>query len=346
MEHVEIWGQFLIAASFIIFAGIKLTTYGDILSERLNLGHAFIGAVLIGWSTSLPELVLSIGTAVYAQAPNITMGNVLGSNLFNIFIIVMLDFLYRKGAILRSVDTKVSTSTYLSLIIVSVVGALLYCNQQNIVAISSVDIGISQLGYDSIIIFTVYIICMVVLFRADKSPHGNAEKKYNGISLSKILLKCVGVIAIIIFTGLWLSVIATQIKGFYGLEEGFVGSFFLAIVSSLPEVMTCFIAIRMGFINMAIGTLFGSNIFNMGIIAVCDVFYPNQIFKHFNSTGHYVALVSVILMTIVTLMALRLKRNKVSRYVGFESLIIAALYIGSVYTIYDPSWLEGIFASK
>ncbi|WP_372364688.1 sodium:calcium antiporter [Candidatus Uabimicrobium sp. HlEnr_7] len=345
MEHLQIWGSFLVSAILIIFAGVKLTKYGDILSERLNLGHAFIGAVLIGWSTSLPELVLSIGTAVYANAPNITMGNVLGSNLFNIFIIVILDIVYHQGAILRSVEKKVSLSTILSLMMVCAVGTCLYLNVSGKIDISSIDLGFSKLGYDSVVIFSMYLICMVVLFRSDRGgAKADTVKKYDGITLGSVLLKCLFVIGIIVGTGLWLSDIATDINRVYELDAGFVGSFFLAIVSSLPEVMTCFIAVRMGFNNMAIGTLFGSNVFNMGIIAFCDVFYPGHLFKQFNSS-HYTGVIFVILLTFVTLGTLKFKQGKQAKFIGSESLLIAGLYLLGMYTIYDPSWLRMIFGS-
>ena len=344
MEHLQIWGSFLTAAALIIFAGVKLTKYGDILSERLNLGHAFIGAVLIGWSTSLPELVLSIGTAVYSNAPNISMGNVIGSNLFNIFIIVILDVVYRQGAVLRSVDSKVRLSTILSLVMVCLVGTCLYLNLSQKINISSIDLGFSKLGYDSIVIFAMYLLCMVALFRSDQEEEHKGQKKYDGIALSTVLLKCLFVIAIIVGTGLWLSVIAKNINQVYKLDEGFVGSFFLAIVSSLPEVMTCFIAVRMGFNNMAIGTLFGSNIFNMGIIAFCDIFYGEHLFKQFDSS-HYIGIVFVVLLTLVTLGTLKFKQGKKAYFIGSESIVIAGLYVLAMYTIYDSSWLKMIFGS-
>jgi len=132
MDHFIIWGQFLIAAILVVIAGYKLTRYGDVFSEKFKLGHVFIGSVLIGWCTSLPELVLSIGTVAYIQppSPSISIGNVLGSNLFNIFIIVFLDIIYWKGPILRKAEPNVKLSVWFSLGMAVLLGLALFFSMQ------------------------------------------------------------------------------------------------------------------------------------------------------------------------------------------------------------------------
>jgi len=348
MEHLALWGQFFIASLFIVFAGFKLTKYGDIFSEKLHLGHAFIGAVLIGWSTSLPELVLSIGTATYSKVPDVSMGNVLGSNLFNILIIVFLDLYYWKGPILRTANSKIRLSVWLSLLMVLLVGGALFSH-------SIYQIPILKVGYDSCIIFVVYMACMWLLYRnehKDEDPHlpeKYYQDKYAHVSMSTLTAKAMSVVALIVLAGLWLSQLAPLIAKQYALEQGFVGSFFLAIVSSLPEVITCFIAIRMGFHSMAFGTLFGSNIFNMAIIAFCDVFYRdgNIFYAVYTKSGlhHLSSVVVVVVMTLLTISILRFcKPTKKGWFIGFESIAITVLYLVALYCIYNPAFIDPVLA--
>lgn len=343
MTHMELWGQFLIAALLIIFTGFKLTKYGDILSEKLGLGHAFIGAVLIGWSTSLPELVLSIGSATYGGAPNISMGNVLGSNLFNLLIIVMLDIYYWKGPILRTVGSRLTLSAFLSMFMSLLAGGALFLQAKG----AMFEIPFLNMGIDAASIFVVYMLCMWLLYKSGKKDgqESESEAKYKDTSLALVVIKSFVMIGIIVGAGLWLSALAPHISKKYALEGGFVGSFFLAIVSSLPEVITCFIAVKMGMNEMALGTLFGSNIFNIAIISFCDIFYrKGNIFQDVykvSGRSHLSSVMSILLMTFVTIYILRFcNKKRKGLFVGFESIIIALLYFVALYFIYNPSILK------
>ena len=342
MDHVIFWSQFVAGAMLIIFSGIKLTKYADIISEKTKLGHGFIGAVLIGWSTSLPELVLSIGTSSYLGKPDMTMGNVLGSNLFNLFILVLLDFYFLEGAILRFAKKSIKVAAFLSFIIVMAVGVTI-CMPQLVAG--GLEVGPLKVGYNAAMIFGIYLLAMLILYLVDRGNVTEQEKKYEEVTLKSVLVKCFLVVAVIVAAGLWLSKLADQLQVLYKLNESFVGSFFLAIVSSLPEVITCFVAVRMGFHSMAIGTLFGSNIFNMGIIAFCDIFYTkaymlNDIQGGGFVTSHVSSIVLVGLMTIVTILFLRSDTENKGKFIGIESILIAGLYGFSLYLTYQtPNFL-------
>ena len=363
MEHLMIWGQFLVAAIIIIFCGIKLTKYADILSDRLKLGHAFVGAILIGWSTSLPELVISIGTSAYAKAPDITMGNVLGSNLFNIFIIVFLDLYYLRGPILRNATSKnLMLSVVLSLIMVALAGTALFTH------IPAIQVGPVTIGYSAAIIFSVYMLSMLMLYLVEKFGKVEEEahrkivkkaivvkdqekEKFMDVSLKLVLGKCLIVVVLVVATGLWLSKMSETIQKVYDLQEGFVGAVFLAVVSSLPEFITSMIAVRMGFHNMAIGALFGSNIFNIAIFSICDIFYiEKDIFTIVQESrlNHVPAAIGVILMTLVVMFALRGNdkegEERKSHFIGFSSILLAVLYAAAIYFTYKPDTLLPVWS--
>lgn len=91
-----IWLQFFISAVIIIIAGTKLSLYADVISERTGLSKAWIGMILLGVVTSLPEVATSVASAVKINAPDLAFGNIFGSNMINLFIIPLTDVAYRK----------------------------------------------------------------------------------------------------------------------------------------------------------------------------------------------------------------------------------------------------------
>ena len=94
-----VWLKFLISAGIIIAAGTKLSFYANIISERTGLSKAWIGMVLLGLVTSLPELATTFASAVKLNAVDLALVNVLGINIFNLMIIVLLNFLHRQGSV-------------------------------------------------------------------------------------------------------------------------------------------------------------------------------------------------------------------------------------------------------
>ena len=87
------WTGFIICTLVIVYSGTKLAKYGDIIAEKTGLGRAWIGLVLMASVTSLPELVTGISSVIYADVPDIAVGDVLGSCVFNMLILAILDAL-------------------------------------------------------------------------------------------------------------------------------------------------------------------------------------------------------------------------------------------------------------
>ena len=86
-----IWIQFLAAALVIVFAGVHLARYGDVLGEKIGLGRSWVGVVLLAATTSLPELFTGFGSTALSALPDIAVGDVLGSCMFNLLILSFMD---------------------------------------------------------------------------------------------------------------------------------------------------------------------------------------------------------------------------------------------------------------
>src|SRR3990170_7758783 len=90
-----LWLGFIVCTSIILYSGTKLSRYGDIIAEKTGLGRVWIGVVLMASVTSLPELVTGITSVTYAGVPDIAAGDVLGSCVFNMLILAILDAVHR-----------------------------------------------------------------------------------------------------------------------------------------------------------------------------------------------------------------------------------------------------------
>ena len=94
-----VWFEFIVCLLLIAVAGYRLSLYGDIIGEKLELSRSWIGVVMVASVTSLPELVTGISSVTVAQTPDIAAGDVLGSCVFNLLLIVILDFLHRQESV-------------------------------------------------------------------------------------------------------------------------------------------------------------------------------------------------------------------------------------------------------
>jgi cation:H+ antiporter len=321
-----IWTQFALAAGIIIVAGYKLSHYGDQIAKRTGLSQTFIGIVLFSTITSLPELTVCITSSSIVEAPDLAVGNIFGSNLFNLLLIAVLDIVQGKGAILDLLS--------LSHVLAASLGILLAG-----LAILSIGLGLSFnlgfLGLESIILILIYALGIRILYRHETlgslkgaSEAQESEKKTMGRAV--YLFFALAAIAIV-GAGMWLSITADAIAQTTGWGRSFIGSFMLAIVTSLPELAVGIPLVRMGAFDMAIGNLLGSNIFNIAIIPVADIFFTQGAILANVSQNHILTAVLGIVMTNIVIMDLIYRAKKVPWRIGWGSISIIILYfLGSI----------------
>ena len=95
-----LWIQFIICVVIVVAASSVLSRYADVIAEKTGLGRAWVGAILLAGVTSLPELVSGITAVTVLNAPNLAIGGIVGSNLFNLTLIAVMDVAYQPGSIL------------------------------------------------------------------------------------------------------------------------------------------------------------------------------------------------------------------------------------------------------
>jgi len=330
---LNIWIQFSISAIIIILAGFKLAKYGDIIAEKTGIGRAWIGMIFLAGATALPEFFTTCSSIVVEDAPNLAAGNVLGSIIFNLFIIAILDIVQGHGPILRKVNLGLILLGAISVIlsVVAILGMLL----KNTVSVFSI-------GPASFLIVGIYLVGMRLSFRyqyrsSDESQdvEANEEKKYEKISISKTIFGYLLCAAAIFGGSVWVAHAAKQIAVVTGLGETFVGSLFLAIVTSLPELMATIGAVRMGLFDMAIGNIFGSNMLNIVLIPISDVLFRTGSMYAYLSSTHILTAIVGILLTMIVIIGIIYRSKKSFLKLGWDAIVIIIVYIISTYMIFS-----------
>ena len=169
MDHAWLWTQFIIASAVIVIAGSRLSRYADVISEKLKLGHVFVGMIFLGWVTSLPELVLSLGSTIYVGEPDLAIGNVLGSCLFNLMILVVTDIVVIRGLFYTRTNPRsavTGTASFFMLFLAAC--GLLLPMWVSMPLVFGMDIF-------SVIIIVSYVGVTVYLYQHDKKSGLNEE---------------------------------------------------------------------------------------------------------------------------------------------------------------------------
>lgn len=259
-----VWLQFLFSAAIVVAAAIKLAQYGDVIAVRTKLSGMFIGTLLMAGATSLPELLAAIN-ALAINAPNLAAGGMFGSSMFNMFILAVLDLVNQQARILRRVAMNHALTASLANLLL---GLIIFF------VLADVNAGIGWVGYDSLVIIVIYVAGVRFIqvqggrppsdLPADEAQIPSLRRAVVGFSVAAVVL-------VLITPALINS--ADQIAETTGLGTGFIGATLLAITTSLPELVATIAAVRIGAFDLAVGNLFGSNIFNMFAIGLTDVFY-------------------------------------------------------------------------
>lgn len=322
---------FILAAALTVYAAIKLSTYADVISEKSTMSGMLVGTVLLAGATSLPEVTTSV-SAVMINNPDIAIGNMLGSNLFNIFILAMFDLYYRQKRLFNeaSRDHLYTASLGLMLTLVTMIALIV-----------RIDFTILGIGIDALLIAGLYALGIYYIGQRPKEPTTEQEVKEevgvsvtDSIPVKRAVIGFIIAALVIMGAGTALSVFGDQIAVVTGLGSSFVGSFLIAASTSLPEAVAVFVALKLGNVNLAFGSILGSNIFNMLIIAMSDVFYRGGSILADVSTSHLVTAIGITILSVLVMYSV-LRKDVTSkfRYV-LPSVLVVLVYFASSYFIF------------
>jgi cation:H+ antiporter len=214
------WLKFALCVVLIGLAGPVLTQYGKIISRLTGLSRSWIGLVLLATTTSLPELITGISAVTVADAPNIAVGDTLGSCLFNLVMLVLLDELSREEPMYRRIDQGHLLTAGFGVILIGAAGAFVLLSQ------SAPGFRLLHISGYTPFISVIYLIAMRAAFVYERraKPPPQIIKAAIGSSLSGALLRYSGAAAMVVAAGAWLPFVGQELATVMGWKTTFVGT--------------------------------------------------------------------------------------------------------------------------
>jgi cation:H+ antiporter len=330
---VEIWLQFGTCAVLIGFAGAALSRYGDVIGDKAGLSGTWIGLALLATVTSLPELVTGVSSVTIADAPNIAVGDVLGSCVFNLLILAALDFLHRVEPLYHRAQRGHILSAGFGIILIGLSGLGVMLGNRLAAA------GLGHVGAYTPLIVLLYLIAIRTVFSYERTQREDfAEKRadrYAHLSLRQAVTRYALAAAVVVGAGAWLPFLGMRLAVIMGWHDTFVGTLFVAGVTSLPELVVTVAAVRIGALDMGVANLLGSNLFNLCILAIDDLlFLKGPLLSHV-SPMHAVSALSAMVMNGVVIVGLLYRPGtRLFRCVGWISLALVTLYLVNSYMLF------------
>jgi cation:H+ antiporter len=327
-----LWLSFLTCTAVIVYSGAKLAQYGDIIAEKTGLGRAWIGLVLIASVTSLPELITGISSVTVAGVPNIAVGDVLGSCVFNILIMAVLDAQSR----IMPISGKAHQGTILS----AGFGILLLGTIALSILSQKYLTPLGWIGPYSLFFVIVYFVAVRLVYFYEKRQlaaflkEKSIKMKYDDISTKTAVVNYILNAVFVIIAAVFLPKIGESIAEMTGLGQTFVGNIFIAIATSLPELVVSLSAVKIDAVDLAVGNLFGSNLFNVFILAIDDIFYMKGPILSFAEQNHVFSALSAITMTAIAIIGLIYRAEKKRLFLAWDSIGIVFVYIVNIMLLY------------
>lgn len=332
-EVLLVWLQFVACAAVITVAGARLSRYGDVIADKTAVSGSWIGLVLMASVTSLPELVTGVSAVAAADAPDIAVGDVMGSCVFNLAVLVVIDFLHRDEPIYRRTSQGHILSAGFGVVLIGFAGlTVLLGSKAN--ALAAWHIGAS-----TPIILLLYLVAMRAIFQYEREqmavPGRDEASRYPGITLRQVAIRYAVAAAAIAAAGVSLPFVGTRLAEVMGWHTTFVGTLLVAGATSLPELVVTTVALRIGAVDMAVANLLGSNLFNIAILAVDDIFFRRGPLLAHVSRMHAISAASAVVMTGIVIVALLYRpKTRIFRTVGWVSLGLFTVYLLNAYVLY------------
>ncbi len=310
---------FLLAGLFLLQRGAAWFVNGSSsLARKFHISELTIGLTIVAFGTSAPELVVN-SFAASSGNHEIVFGNIIGSNIFNLFVILSIIGFIHPAKVQSSTAWKEIPFSFISLLLLFII-----TNDQLIFNKAKSQIGLLD-GIILLIAFALFIFYAFRQLKSDAIPREDAENPEKNY---KILLLVVFGLTGLVVGGKLVVDHAVKIAMEIGISEKMVGLLIVAPGTSLPELATSIVAIIKKKNDIAVGNIIGSNIFNVLFILPISAFIKPLIYNtDFNFDVIFLAIGTVILF-----MAMYTgKKKQIDRW---EAFVLLALYIGYIVWIF------------
>lgn len=320
---LQVWLEFAVCIVVIAVAGLRLIRYGERIAALTGLSRSWVGLVLVATVTSLPEMVTGLSAVVLAAAPDIAVGDALGSCVFNLAILAVADVLHRRGPLYAQASSSHMLAAGLGVSLCAAVALALMLSREGAVPV------IGHISLASVLLLILYAGSMRLLFVAEQRSGADCVTPEPGtMTLKQALMGYSMASVVIVAMGIWLPHLGVQIARAMGWSSSFVGTLFVAMATSLPELATTWGAIRIGAVDLAFGNLLGSNLFDVLILVLDDVAYAPGPIWAVVAPVHAVSAVTAALMSAAVIVALASRpMQRVWRMASWVSIALLALYL-------------------
>ncbi len=323
--------EFVACAAVIVVAGTFLSKFADAIADLTGLGRLLIGSVLLAGATSLPELTVDI-SAVRLGAANLAVGDLLGSSLMNLLILAVLDLTHHsRGKMLSKQAAAHALSGSLAAALTALVGLGLLTGN----ALAPFTLfGVSPAIYLLVISYALGVRLIYLDQRiAARAAGPEAAAPPPGMTLTKAIAGFAICSVVILVAGPFLAHAADELARQTGLGGTFVGTTLVAFSTSLPELVATLAALRLGSHDLAIGNIFGSNAFNMILLAPLDAVHQGSLLAAV-APGHTITCFAVVLAMLVTIMGQLYQSEMRTRLIEPDAWLVILIVAGSLALIY------------
>ncbi|MFC7321156.1 sodium:calcium antiporter [Halobacillus campisalis] len=327
MSNVLVFGLFILAAVATFFVASRLTMFGDAVKEKTKASSSFMG-ILIGVAISLPELTSSV-TAIAIDAPDLAVGNLIGSNLFNIMGLAIFDLVYRRHQVMThaTVESKLYGWLVILLTLIVLLGLSL-----------SLPTHIFHISYSTIAVVLLYFIGSKWI--NDRTEYKGRKikreiKRYKEYTYKQVVTYFAAAAVGIMIIGSVLTITAERIATITGLGTSFVGAFLVAISTSLPDAVSVGTALKLRQFNLGVSSLLGSNAFNLMVLAITDIIYlRGGLLSESGPSNLITGGVSIVFIMLI-IFSISRKRGKPTWSYSLPSILIIVGYFVTTFFVFQ-----------
>ena len=320
----------VVAGLVLVATGTRFTKVVDTLADRTGIGEALAGAVLVGAVTSLPGLITTVVGASSGDA-DLAVSNAMGGIAAQTAFLAVADLTYRRANLEHAAASLANLVQALMLVSLSAVVLL---------GITAPDVTVLGVHPVTVLLAVIYLYGLRLARAVDNEPMWQVtptsetqrdepdESEEADERSTKRLWSEFGVLAVLVgATGYAVARAGLAVVAETGLSSSLVGAAFTAVVTSLPELVTVIVAVRIGALTLAVGDILGGNAFDVLFVAAGDVAFRGGSIYH--ATGSQTTFVIGVVLLMTAVLAAGLVRRE-EKGIGFEGLTMLAVYGGGM----------------
>ncbi|WP_106213886.1 sodium:proton exchanger [Kineococcus rhizosphaerae] len=334
---------FAVAAAAIWVAGVQLSDQTDVLAERLHLGAALGGTVLLAVATNLPEIAITVSAAASGDV-GVATGNVLGGIAIQTVVLVALDAFGTRGG--RPLTHRAASLGLVleGAVVIAVLGVVIAGTQL------PRDLVVARVAPGGLLIAVLWVVGLVLLGRAGRGlpwqesgeapdnqgpPKGHSRTTKEraatskGTSTARAAVVFAVAALVTLVAGVVLERSGDRIAGHVGLSGVLFGATVLAAATSLPELSTGLTSVRNGDHQLAVSDIFGGNAFLPVLFLLASLVSGQAVLPQAQSSDIYLTAVG-ILLTVVYVVGLIFRPTRRVLGMGVDSLVVLVLYVVAV----------------